>query len=409
MSSFDPVAVRADFPILSREIGGKPLVYLDNGATTQKPRRVIEALSRFFSNENANIHRGVHYLSREATDAYDGARDLLKERLRVPASHELIFVRGTTEAINLVTHGLASELREGDEIVLTMMEHHANFVPWQVLAQQTGAVLRFAGLRDNGELDLEEWQSLFTPRTRVAAFTQVSNVLGTINPLSEISRRAHEAGALVLADGAQAAPKLPLSMTDLGVDFYALTGHKLYGPTGIGALWARHDLLDEMPPFIGGGSMIKKVTTEGSTFAEPPARFEAGTPPISQAIGLAASLRWLEGLGMDAVRVHETEIADYTLQRLNEVPGLRVFGPAPSSERVGPVSFEIEGIHPHDVAEILDRHAVAVRSGHHCAQPLMDYLGVPATTRASFAVHTDRSEIDRLIEGLLDARRVFKL
>jgi len=402
--------VRASFPALSREIHGKPVAYLDSAASSQRVEASLQAVDRYERRHHSNVHRGAHTLSAEATAAYEGARATVADFIGATDRREIVFCRNATEAINIVARSWAeANLEQGDRVVLTVMEHHSNIVPWQQLAEKRGIEIEWIGLTENSQLDLDALDVALEREPKLVGVTHVSNVLGTINPLSEISRRAHEAGALVLADGAQAAPKLPLSMTDLGVDFYALTGHKLYGPTGIGALWARHDLLDEMPPFIGGGSMIKKVTTEGSTYAEPPARFEAGTPPISQAIGLAASLRWLEGLGMDAVRVHETEIADYTLQRLNEVPGLRVFGPAPSSERVGPVSFEIEGIHPHDVSEILDRHAVAVRSGHHCAQPLMDYLGVPATTRASFAVHTDRSEIDRLIEGLLDARRVFKL
>ena len=402
--------VRASFPALSREIHGKPVAYLDSAASSQRVEASLQAVDRYERRHHSNVHRGAHTLSAEATAAYEGARATVADFIGATDRREIVFCRNATEAINIVARSWAeANLEQGDRVVLTVMEHHSNIVPWQQLAEKRGIEIEWIGLSEDSQLDLDALDAALEKEPKLVGVTHVSNVLGTINPLAEISRRAHEAGALVLADGAQAAPKLPLSMTDLGVDFYALTGHKLYGPTGIGALWARHDLLDEMPPFIGGGSMIKKVTTEGSTFAEPPARFEAGTPPISQAIGLAASLRWLEGLGMEAVRVHETEIADYTLQRLTEVPGLRVFGPLPSVERVGPVSFEIEGIHPHDVAEILDRHAVAVRSGHHCAQPLMDYLGVPATTRASFAVHTDRSEIDRLIEGLLDARRVFKL
>lgn len=402
--------VRASFPALSREIHGKPVAYLDSAASSQRVEASLQAVDRYERRHHSNVHRGAHTLSAEATAAYEGARATVADFIGATDRREIVFCRNATEAINIVARSWAeANLEQGDRVVLTVMEHHSNIVPWQQLAEKRGIEIEWIGLSEDSQLDLDALDAALEKEPKLVGVTHVSNVLGTINPLAEISRRAHEAGALVLADGAQAAPKLPLSMTDLGVDFYALSGHKLYGPTGIGALWARHDLLDEMPPFIGGGSMIKKVTTEGSTFAEPPARFEAGTPPISQAIGLAASLRWLEGLGMEAVRVHETEIADYTLQRLTEVPGLRVFGPLPSVERVGPVSFEIEGIHPHDVAEILDRHAVAVRSGHHCAQPLMDYLGVPATTRASFAVHTDRSEIDRLIEGLLDARRVFKL
>jgi len=405
MSSFDPVAVRADFPILSREIGGKPLVYLDNGATTQKPRRVIEALSRFFSNENANIHRGVHYLSREATDAYDGARDLLKERLRVPASHELIFVRGTTEAINLVTHGLASELREGDEIVLTMMEHHANFVPWQVLSQQTGAVLRFAGLRDNGELDLEEWQSLFTPRTRVAAFTQVSNVLGTINPAAVMTAFARERGALVLVDGAQALPHGPVDLGAIDADFYAFSGHKVFAPDGVGVLVGRREILDAMPPYQTGGDMIERVSIAGTTFRHSPERFEAGTPNISGAIGLAEAFRYLEGLDWVAVNRHEHELLVHATEELEKIDGIRVFGSAPGKAAI--LSYHYASAHPHDVGTILDTEGVAIRVGHHCAQPLMDYLKVPATARASFSFYNSHEDVEAFVRAMRKVERFF--
>jgi cysteine desulfurase / selenocysteine lyase len=405
MSSFDPVAVRADFPILSREIGGKPLVYLDNGATTQKPRRVIEALSRFFSNENANIHRGVHYLSREATDAYDGARDLLKERLSVPASHELIFVRGTTEAINLVTHGLASQLREGDEIILTMMEHHANFVPWQVLAQQAGAVLRFAGLRENGELDLEEWQSLFTPRTRVAAFTQVSNVLGTINPVVEMTAFARERGAIVLVDGAQALPHGPVDVGVIDADFYAFSGHKVYAPDGVGVLVGRRDLLDQMPPYQTGGDMIERVSVAGTTYRHSPERFEAGTPNISGAIGLAEAFRYLDGIDWAAANRHEHELLVHATEELEKIDGIRLFGSAPG--KVAILSYHYAAAHPHDVGTILDTEGVAIRVGHHCAQPLMDYLKVPATARASFAFYNSHEDVEAFLRAMRKVERFF--
>lgn len=405
MSSFDPVAVRADFPILSREIGGKPLVYLDNGATTQKPRRVIEALSRFFSNENANIHRGVHYLSREATDAYDGARDLLKERLSVPASHELIFVRGTTEAINLVTHGLASQLREGDEIILTMMEHHANFVPWQVLAQQTGAVLRFAGLRDNGELDLAEWQSLFTPRTRVAAFTQVSNVLGTINPAIEMTAFARERGAIVLVDGAQALPHGPVDVGAIDADFYAFSGHKVFAPDGVGVLIGRREFLDSMPPYQTGGDMIERVSIAGTTFRHSPERFEAGTPNISGAIGLAEAFRYLEGIDWAAANRYEHELLVHATEELAKMEGIRVFGAAPGKASI--LSYHYAAAHPHDVGTILDTEGVAIRVGHHCAQPLMDYLGVPATARASFAFYNSHEDVEAFLRAMRKVERFF--
>ncbi len=405
MPSFDPVAVRADFPILSREIGGKPLVYLDNGATTQKPRRVVEALSRFFSYENANIHRGVHSLSREATDAYDGARAYLKDRLRVPATHELVFVRGTTEAINLAAHGLAPLLREGDEIVLTIMEHHANFVPWQVLAEKTGAVLRFAGLRDNGELDLEEWKSLFTPRTRVAAFTHVSNVLGTVNPVAEMTAFARERGAFVLVDGAQA---LPHGLDDLGAvdaDFYAFSGHKVFAPDGVGVLCGRRELLDAMPPYQTGGDMIERVSVAGTTFRRSPERFEAGTPNISGAIGLAEAFRYLEGIDWAAARAHEHTLLTHAAAELGKMDGVRLFGTAPGKAAI--LAYHYAAAHPHDVGTILDTEGVAIRVGHHCAQPLMDYLKVPATARASFAFYNNHEDVEAFLRAMRKVERFF--
>ena len=364
----------------------------------------IQAVDRYERRHHSNVHRGSHTLSAEATAAYEGARATVADHIGAADRREVIFVRNATEAINLVARAWGdANVGAGDRIVLTEMEHHSNIVPWQQLAERAGAEIDWVPVTDDGLLDLDAYASLLERGPKLVAVAHVSNVLGTENPLAEISRLAHEAGALVLADGAQAAPKLALDVAELGVDFYALTGHKAYGPTGIGALWARLDLLREMPPFLGGGSMIRKVTKEGTTWADPPARFEAGTPAIAQAIGLAAALRWLDGLGMDAVAAHEREIAAYALERLAEVPGLRVFGPGPSPDRLGPVSFELEGVHAHDVAEILDRHGVAVRAGHHCAQPLMDRLGVAATARASFGVYTTPEEIDRLVEGLLDA------
>jgi len=405
MPSFDPAAVRADFPILSRRIGNKPLVYLDNGATTQKPRRVIEALSRFFSNENANIHRGVHSLSRDATDAYDGARAFLKERLHAPASHELIFVRGTTEAINLVTHGLAPLLREGDEIVLTIMEHHANFVPWQVLAQKTGAVLRFARLRDNGELDLEGWKGLFTPRTRIAAFTHVSNVLGTINPAAEMTAFARGHGTLVLVDGAQALPHGPVDLGTVGADFYAFSAHKVFAPDGVGVLVGNRELLDAMPPYQTGGDMIERVSVEGTTYRTSPERFEAGTPNISGAIGLAEAFRYLDGIDWPAARAHEHELLVHATAELEKIEGIRVFGSAPGKAAI--LSYHYAAAHPHDVGTILDTEGVAIRVGHHCAQPLMDYFKVPATARASFAFYNNHDDVEAFLRAMRKVERFF--
>ncbi|HET7445037.1 MAG TPA: cysteine desulfurase [Solirubrobacterales bacterium] len=409
-SSFPIEKVRASFPALEREVGGQPVAYLDSGASSQRVLASIEAVSRYERRHHSNVHRGSHTLSAEATEAYEGARATVADHIGAGDRREVLFVRNATEAINLVAQAWGdANVGAGDRILLTEMEHHSNIVPWQQLAERVGAEVDWAPLDDDGLLEMDAFAALLERGPKLVAVAHVSNVLGTENPVAEIARLSHEAGALVLADGAQAAPKLPLDVAELGVDFYALTGHKLYGPTGIGALWGRLELLREMPPFLGGGSMIRKVTREGTTYADVPARFEAGTPAIAQAIGMAAALRWLDSVGMEAVREHELAITDYALERVAEVPGLRVFGPPRGPERLGPVSFEIEGIHAHDVSEILDRHGVAVRAGHHCAQILMDRLGITATARASFGVYTTPEEIDRLVVGLEDARRVFGL
>jgi cysteine desulfurase/selenocysteine lyase len=400
--------IRELFPTLSRMIGEYPLAYLDSGASSQRVLASIEAVDRYERRHHANVHRGSHTLSAEATDAYEGARATVADHVGAADRREIIFVRNATEAINLVAYAWGgANVGAGDRIVLTDLEHHSNIVPWQMLAERVGAEIDWVGIDDDGALLLDELDAALAREPKLVAVTHVSNVLGTHPPLDEIVRRAHDAGALVLVDGAQAVPKMAVDVQALGADFYAFTGHKAYGPTGIGALWARLDLLREMPPFLGGGSMIRKVTHEGTTYADPPARFEAGTPAIAQAIGLAAALRWLGGIGMDRVLDHEREITAYALDKLAAVPGLRVFGPPAGPDRIGPVSFELAGVHPHDVAEILDRHGVAVRAGHHCAQPLMQRLGVPATARASFGIYTIPSEVDALVEGLLDARRIF--
>ncbi|HVS99548.1 MAG TPA: cysteine desulfurase [Solirubrobacterales bacterium] len=403
--------VREQFPILEREVAGAPVAYLDSGASSQRVLASIEAVADYERRHHSNVHRGSHTLSAEATEAYEGARNAVARHIGAADRREVVFVRNATEALNLVARAWGdANVSAGDRILLTEMEHHSNLVPWQQLAERVGAAIDWAPVDDAGLLDLGALRDLLERGPKVLAITHVSNVLGTENPLAEIAAMAHEAGAIVVADGAQGAPKLPLDVSALGVDFYAITGHKLYGPTGIGALWGRLDLLREMPPFLGGGSMIRKVTREGTTYADVPARFEAGTPAIAQAIGLGAALDWLdEELGMEAVRDHERQVADRTLEGLAEVPGLRVFGPPRGPERLGPVSFELEGVHAHDVSEILDRHGVAVRAGHHCAQVLMERLGVAATARASFGVYTTSEEIDRLARGLEDARRVFGL
>jgi cysteine desulfurase / selenocysteine lyase len=409
-SSFPIEKVRAAFPALEREVNGRPVAYLDSGASSQRVLASIQAVDRYERRHHSNVHRGSHTLSAEATDAYEGARATVADHIGAGDRREVVFVRNATEAINLVARAWGdANVGAGDRVLLTEMEHHSNIVPWQQLAERAGAEIDWAPIDADGLLDMGAFASLLERGPKLVAVAHVSNVLGTENPLAEISRLAHAAGALVLADGAQAAPKLPLDVAELGVDFYAITGHKLYGPTGIGALWTRLELLREMQPFLGGGSMIRKVTREGTTYADVPARFEAGTPAITQAIGMASALRWLDALGMEAVLEHERQTTDYALERLPEIPGLRIFGPPRSETRIGPVSFELGGVHAHDVSEILDRHGVAVRAGHHCAQLLMDRLGVAATARASFGVYTTPEEIDRLVDGLEDARRVFGL
>jgi cysteine desulfurase/selenocysteine lyase len=401
--------IRGEFPILARKIHGHPLAYLDNGATAQKPLEVIDALDRYWREYNANVHRGVHTLSEEATALYEEARVTVASHLGADR-REVIFVRNATEALNLVAYSWGrTNLSAGDRIVVTEMEHHSNVVPWYQVAQEKGANLDWAPITDDGRLDMDAFAALLEQGPKLVCVTHVSNVLGTINPIGEIARMAHDAGALLVVDGAQSGPKLKLDMADLGADFYAVTAHKMYGPTGIGALFGRRELLEEMPPFIGGGSMIRKVSKELITWADLPAKFEGGTPAIGEAVGFGAAVRWIDDLGLPAIHAAETELTTYALERVAEVPGLTVFGPPAGDERGGIVSFDIEGVHAHDISEILDRHGVAVRAGHHCAQVLMERLGVPATTRASFAVYNTRAEVDALVDGLLDARRVFEL
>jgi cysteine desulfurase / selenocysteine lyase len=400
--------IRAEFPILARQVHGKRLAYLDNGATAQKPLAVIDTLDRYWREHNSNVHRGVHTLSEEATTLYEGARETVAGHIGADR-RELIFVRNATEALNLVAYSWArTNLRARDRIVVTEMEHHSNVVPWYQVTQEKDADLDWAPIDDEGRLDLDALASLLERGPRLVCVAHVSNVLGTINPIPEIARMAHDAGALLVVDGAQAGPKLELDMADLGADFYALTGHKMYGPTGVGALYGRRELLEDMPPFIGGGSMIRKVSKELITWADLPAKFEGGTPAIAEAIGFGAAVSWLDQLGLPAVHAAEQELTTYALERISEVPGLTVFGPPAGQERGGIVSFAMDGVHAHDVSEILDRHGVAVRAGHHCAQVLMQRLGVPATTRASFAVYNTREEVDRLIEALADVRRIFE-
>ncbi|PFG74182.1 cysteine desulfurase [Tepidiforma thermophila] len=400
--------IRQDFPILRQQVNGRPLVYLDNAATTQKPRQVIEALVRYYETSNANIHRGIHTLATRATEQYEDARRKVARFIGARGPEEVVFTRNATEAINLVARAWGDEhVGEGDEIVLTLMEHHSNIVPWQLLARRKGATLRYAGITGDGNLDLDELRRLIGPRTKLVAVTHMSNVLGTINPVADIAEMAHAAGALLLVDGAQSVPHLPVDVQELGADFLAFSAHKMLGPTGVGVLWARAELLEAMPPFLGGGDMIAVVRPESSTWAELPHKFEAGTPNIADVIAFGAAVDYLADIGMANVRRHEEELTELALERLRRVPGLRVFGPAAASERGGVVSFSMEAAHPHDVATIADGYGVAIRAGHHCAQLLMRALGVPATSRASFSIYNGADDIEALVEALEGVNRVF--
>ena len=405
MLVLDVDRVRADFPILSREVHGRPLVYLDSAASSQKPTRVIRAMTEYLEQHHANVHRGAHQLSIEATDAYENARSVVAGFIGASDPAEVIFTRGTTESINLVSNAWGAGLEPGDEIVLTVMEHHSNIVPWQLLASRSGVILKFAGLTDEGRLDVDHLASLIGPSTRLVGVTHVSNSLGVMNPVAEVARLAHDAGALCLVDGAQAVAHRAVDVTALGCDFYAFSAHKMCGPTGIGALWARREILDAMPPFQGGGEMISEVRLEGSSWADVPHKFEAGTPAIAEAVGFGAAVDYLTAVGLDAIGTHEAQITAYALERLQSLDGFSLFGPA--TDRLGVLSFQYGDVHPHDLATILDRRGVAIRAGHHCNQPLMDYLGVDATARASFYLYTTRAEIDALVDALLVARDLF--
>ena len=405
MPSFEPEDFRLEFPILSRQIDGKPLTYLDSGATSQKPKCVLEAVSHFYSFENANIHRGIHSLSREATEAYEGARDLIKNSLRLAPDHEAIFVRGATEGFNLITHGLASQLKSGDEIVLTVMEHHANFVPWQVLADQIGLKLHFAEIREDGSLDLAQWKDCFNEKTRVASFTHISNVLGTVNPVKEMVSFARERDVISVVDGAQALPHGPVDLSDLAPDFYLFSGHKVYAPDGIGVLCGPRDLLNAFPPYQTGGDMIDRVSVTGTTFREVPERFEAGTPNIGGVIGLAEAFRFMNEIDWHEARRHEDELLRHASEELNKLPGMQIFG---TTEGKAPIiSFSYDVAHPHDIGSVLDTEGVAIRVGHHCAQPLMDFLGQSATARASFAPYNSHQDVEALVSGMKKVQRFF--
>ncbi len=403
---FDVDEIRRAFPALHQQVHGHPLVYLDNAATTHKPQPVLDAIARHDSQDNANVHRGVHALSQRATDAYEAARERVARFVGARSPDEVVFTRGTTEAINLVAnaHGL-EVLDDGDEILLTGMEHHSNIVPWQQAAQRTGATLRVAPVHDDGSLDVAAFEDRVNERTRIAAISHVSNALGTVNPVAELTRLAKEEDATVLVDGAQAVPHLPVDVEEIGCDFYAFSGHKMYGPTGIGALVGDGDVLEGMSPYQGGGEMIRSVTFDETRFADPPQRFEAGTPNITGAVGLGAAIEYLQNLGVDRVSAHEHRVLEAATRELEEIPEVRIVGTAP--EKASVLSFVIEGVHPHDAGTILDRHGVAIRAGHHCAQPVMDRFGVPATCRASFAVYNRVEEVDALVDGIQEAIDLF--
>jgi cysteine desulfurase/selenocysteine lyase len=404
---FDVETIRRDFPILSRRIHGKPLVYLDNAATTQKPRSVLDAEREVYERYYANIHRGVHLLSVESTDAYEKAREKVRDFLHARDSREIVFVRGTTEAVNLVASSFGrARVGRGDEVLVTALEHHSNIVPWQLLCEEKGATLRVVPMNERGELLLDELARLLTERTRILAVAHLSNALGTLSPIAEIVRMAHARGVPVLVDGAQAVARLPVDVQALDCDFYAFSSHKVYGPTGVGALYGKASLLEAMPPYQGGGDMISSVTFEKTTFNVLPYKFEAGTPNIAGAIGLGAALDYVRGIGIESIERHEAELLADATSRVRAIPGIRIIGTA--AQKAGVLSFTIAGVHPHDIGTVLDREGVAVRTGHHCAQPVMDFFRVPATARASFGVYNRSEDVDALVAGIHEVKRMFE-
>lgn len=408
LTQFDVLAIRCEFPILQQEVNGKPVAFLDNAASSQKPRAVLDCLQDYYRRYNANVHRGIYRFSEEATFAYERARGKVARFIGAASPRELVFTRNATEAVNLVARAWGdANIRSGDRILLTLMEHHSNIVPWQMLAARTGARLDYLMIDGEGRLVLDELDTKLTERTKLVAVTHQSNVLGTINPVRLLAERAHAVGALILVDGAQSVPHMPVNVQELGCDFLAFSGHKMCGPTGIGGLWGRREVLEAMPPFLGGGSMIKVVELDYSTYADVPARFEAGTPAIAEAIALGEAVDFLNRIGMAAIRQHEQELLAYALERLSEVRGLTIHGPRTTEQRGGVISFTLAGVHPHDVAAVLDGEGVAVRAGHHCTQPLHRHLDVPATTRASFYIYNTAEEVDRLVAGLEKAKRLF--
>ena len=402
----DVERIRRDFPILGREVYGKPLVYLDNAATTQKPQCVIDAITEAYCNENANVHRGIHFLSQQATDMMEAARDKVRQFIGAGSTEEIIFTRGTTESMNLLASSFAQAfLKEGDEVIISGMEHHSNIVPWQIQAGKYGFKIRIIPVTDLGELDMDAFKALLGPKIKLVSITHVSNVLGTVNPVFEIISRAHSHGIPVAVDGAQSVPHIKVNVQELGADFYAFSGHKIYGPTGIGVLYGRKELLEKMPPYQGGGEMIKRVTFEKTTYNELPYKFEAGTPDYVGSIALASALDYVQSIGLDAIAQYESELCDYAIGKLREIPGMRIIGN--SGHRSAVISFLVENIHPSDMGTLLDRLGIAVRTGHHCAEPLMDRMGIPGTVRASFSFYNTKAEVDALVAGIERVRAMF--
>ncbi|MDN5563860.1 MAG: cysteine desulfurase [Luteococcus sp.] len=409
VETLDVDRIRADFPILQRTVGDHPLVYLDSANTSQKPRQMVDVISEHYLQHNANVARAMHLLGGEATEAFEGARARIARFLGAKSPDEVVFTKNASEALNLAANTLGASLKPGDEVVVSVMEHHSNIVPWQLVCERTGATLRWFDITDEGRLDLEaaERDGLINEKTKIVSVTWISNVLGTVNPVARIAEMAHAVGATMVVDGSQGVPQRPTSVAELGCDLLAFTGHKICGPTGIGVLWGRHEVLAELPPFLGGGEMIEVVRMTGSTFAPPPYRFEAGTPPIVQAVGLAAALDYVDGLGMDRIADHETMITGLMLERLQQIEGLRILGPTQNVERGGAVAFTLEGVHPHDIMQMLDARGVAVRGGHHCARPLHDRLGIQSSVRASGYLYTTPAEVDALAEALVHTRDFF--
>lgn len=404
-TAFDVEAIRQDFPILARQVYGKPLIYLDNGASAQKPNAVLEAVQTSYAENYANVHRGLHYLSNTATEQFEDARTTVQRFLNAASDEEIIFTKNATESINLVAYGLGMDIEAGDEIVLSIMEHHSNIIPWHFLRERKGAVLKWAPVDDDGNFLIDEFEALLTDKTKIVAITHMSNVLGTIVPIKEVIKRAHNRGIKVLVDGSQAAVHMPVDVQDLGADFYVFTSHKLYGPTGIGVLYGKKDLLNDLPPFLGGGEMIDTVSTEEVTYGQTPHRFEAGTPPITQAIGLGAAIKYVESIGRENIAAHEASLTSYANERLSALPFLKLIGTA--KDKGGIFSFEMEGVHAHDVSTLIDRSGVAVRAGTHCAEPLLARFGVTSTCRASLAMYNNKQDIDQLVTALEKAAAFF--